>query len=408
MSVTLVAVVGAGKWERVEYVLQGWRFETDFSPHALHHFFRDEVDKFVFFGTEGSKWDVVCRYFSDFESVLIPEGRDGEEIKQVTKIFMENLRGGVILDLTHGFRHHPMLLLLTAFTLSLLGRCNVLHAFYAMLPLGERRAEFLDLSQYLTALEAFFSAETFRATFYAARLKELRERVARRKKGATQREREVLTEITKVLGAHVETTYYLIGSVVTEITKVLGALERLVEYLKVGSGLRAVEKAKELSKFGELSGVVSEEFPLLAPPLELFLEEAERIKKMEGVPLWGALLNFSEMLAEKEHFIPAIVFLREGLLTYGCYKMSGCKVKKCVSEACPNWELRESLSGILTKVGKGELRYDEIFELCQLYNEIANWRNAMAHAFMRKSAPEVKKVGERLSDLQKRYRGVIK
>ena len=385
VSVTLVAVVGAGKWERVEYVLQGWRFETDFSPHALHHFFRDEVDKFVFFGTEGSKWDVVCRYFSDFESVLIPEGRDGEEIKQITKIFMENLRGDVILDLTHGFRHHPMLLLLTAFTLSLTGRCNVLHAFYAMLPLGERRAEFLDLSQYLTALEAFFSAETFRASLYAARLKELRESVARRKKGATQRERQVLTEITKVLGA----------------------LERLVEYLKVGSGLRAVEKAKELSKFGELGGVVSEEFPLLAPPLELFLEEAERIKKMEGVPLWEALLNFSEMLTEKEHFIPAIVFLREGLLTYGCYKVSGCEEKKCVSEACPNWELRESLSGILTKVGRGELRYDEISELCRLYNEIANWRNAMAHAFMRKDAPEVRKVKERLSYLQKRYREMI-
>lgn len=83
--------------------------------------------------------------------VLIPFGRDDGEQRQILEcIEQATVRGAVSLDLTHGFRHLPMLSLVSAFVLERLGR-TVSGLYYGALEMqAANQAPVLRLDGLLT------------------------------------------------------------------------------------------------------------------------------------------------------------------------------------------------------------------------------------------------------------------
>ena len=390
--VSLIGVVGTGKWNKVTYIYKGKSYETDFATYALYKLLEEDAIKFnkvVLFGTEESNWEIVqCDFGEKITKVIIPEGRNEEEIGEITRIFFENIpEGEIILDLTHGHRHHPILLLLISSYLDLIGKSKIVHTYYAMVPFGETQAEFFDLSLYLTIFETFFGLEIFRTTFYSHKLEEVEEELEEKAKNF--KEKQALSEVRKVFRG-------IIG---------------LSESLKINYAKQAIEKSETILKHAEkVKEIVEEKFPYFSPSLNLYLEEVSKIERLNGKSLWYSLLEFSKISLEKERYTSTMVLLREGLLGYGCYKLSACENKVCAQEiACSKPELRERITGLLDGMARKDLiaPNHHIEEVSRIYLEIQQLRNAMSHAFIQKNPPNIKETRNKIENIQNKYETLV-
>ena len=394
----LVGVLGSGKWEPVRYVLPGvGEYESDYATFALKKLLEGEgrdFDKIVIFGVETAAWKFVERYFPEAERVVIPEARNEREVEDIFRIMSGSLsqeRPELILDLTHGYRHQPLFLLLCAFYLEMLDIVRIERAYYAMLPFGERRAEFLDLNPFISLLRTTKRVKIFHETMHITGLEEIEEEIreARNRLG-----REGRIEEAKRFN---------------EIEKTLRSLEKLGLFISVNYTPGIAEIASDFGrKLGESLPFVGENYPYLLPALQVLKEETERLGRLAERPLWEAQLGYAEKCFKLGRYTSAAVNLREGMLTRICYLFSGCSEKDCEKgEDCSHRELREKISGYMSSIARNDLITpdERMRRLARLYEEIAQFRNKLCHGFIG-HREEIKReeIIERLQDFIDKFR----
>lgn len=119
---TLFTVMGASSYEPMEYTLDGRKSQkVKYAPLALLDLleWKGEVDVVAFLTRKAHKThgealaEEIKKRGHIFRQVAIPEGRSEREIWEIFEIISESLAGGqrVVLDITHGFRSIPILML---------------------------------------------------------------------------------------------------------------------------------------------------------------------------------------------------------------------------------------------------------------------------------------------------------
>ncbi len=119
---TLFTVMGASSYEPMEYTLDVRKSQkVKYAPLALLDLlgWNGEVEVVAFLTPTAQKThakplaEEIKKRGHEFRPVCIPEGRSEREIWEIFEIISESLAGGerVVLDITHGFRSIPILML---------------------------------------------------------------------------------------------------------------------------------------------------------------------------------------------------------------------------------------------------------------------------------------------------------
>ncbi|WP_219973886.1 CRISPR-associated DxTHG motif protein [Rubrobacter xylanophilus] len=118
----LICTIGTGSYEKVTYTSGERRKETRLAPVAIGSFITGEEKglELVALLTQGAREKYRDGLRSEAAAlgwtctpVDIPDGKSEAELWEIFEKFGEHLKEGdeVVLDLTHGFRHLPALLL---------------------------------------------------------------------------------------------------------------------------------------------------------------------------------------------------------------------------------------------------------------------------------------------------------
>jgi CRISPR-associated Csx2 family protein len=210
---TLISFLGRGRRDssgtrylRANYEFEdGRRVRTSFFGLGLAE--KLDVDKLVILGTERSIWDVFAEHFAEDEQmledvaelgldravaegsvtqqlldrlaplaaqklraqvrfVLIPYARDTPEQVEVLQRMADSVDASehIVLDVTHGFRHLPMLALVAARYLAKVRRVKVENIYYGALEMAEQGSGYvpvlklngmLRLLDWVDAIEAY-------------------------------------------------------------------------------------------------------------------------------------------------------------------------------------------------------------------------------------------------------------
>jgi len=111
------------------------------------------------------------------EGVLIPEGRNPEELWQILHDILGKVPPSSILtlDITHGFRTYPFLYFSAAVFLKALRDVQIEAVYYGLVDVREPVKPIVDVSLILDMIEWFYATRTFRETGQASGLAELLE-----------------------------------------------------------------------------------------------------------------------------------------------------------------------------------------------------------------------------------------
>jgi len=400
----LCSVIGAGKYSEVEYFFPPKdTMKTDFATFALKEFLEKDsgpFDKILIFGVESAAWQLVEKYLPEAQCKVIPEVKYQREVDEAFKAIKETLLDlspcTIVLDLTHGYRHHPMLLLLTGVYLSMLDYLKLEGVYYAMLPWGEERAEFLDLKPFLTLLDTVVNVKTFRETMHAVGIAKMRAEVEGVRNDLGRR--GLIKEAAEL----------------ARIEGILKALEELDAQLSVNFTPGIANKAAEIAeRTKELLPLADRSYPYLVPFLESLRVDLEGLGELVERPLWEIQLKYAEQCLKLGRFTSAAINLREGLVTWACHRWSGCQDRKCETEGtCTirGRDYRERLTSALDAVARKQMIMpDEEFSQCAfLYNQVGELRNKICHGYIGHEEGFVRgKAEKRLKEFLKEISSII-
>ncbi len=127
----LLASLGTGEYGEAYYMLDGKRSKkTRLSFHALAEHLNIPFEHLRIFGTKpdlgknlskGSSWGFIREAFGrnldDDQKIIVPFGLDKEEHYQFFKCLIDVVKGSdeLVVDMTHGFRSFPVILLMSLF-----------------------------------------------------------------------------------------------------------------------------------------------------------------------------------------------------------------------------------------------------------------------------------------------------
>ncbi len=119
MSVKLVACLGTGDYRKTLYEYDGRQVETRYAPVAVAQLCGETISAAVILATEEARE----QHFASLEAELdvhkieaswkpIPKGMSADEIETIVQAVDESVGGNerVVLDVTHGYRHAPLIL----------------------------------------------------------------------------------------------------------------------------------------------------------------------------------------------------------------------------------------------------------------------------------------------------------
>ncbi len=382
MDRVLIGILGKGKWETAEYVLNNLKIETDYTTYAIKSLKERQGEtykKTVIFGTTEASWEYIEKYLPEAERIYIPEGKNEEEFKKMFSIMCSKLQQlkdyNITLDLTHGFRLQPFTLLSTAYYLNLLRYIKIEEIYYAFLTKekDKNRGEIVSILPLLkilkTASHINVYAKTLSPAGFEETLKELEEE--RRKLGNQGKinEAESFTQLITPIKIIMDLSTNIILNNPQGIKDKIGKAEEKLE-----EGLKTANKL----------------YPYLIPSLQNLLELLRKnLSVLKGKTLWETQIMLAETCLNHDRYVSAAINLREGILTYFCHKISGCKEKSCVKGEClkngKGREYRERItSDHLTKVAKKELipQTESHKEASKLFNKVAQERNKICHGLI--------------------------
>jgi CRISPR-associated DxTHG motif protein len=180
----LLTSVGTGRYERVLYAADGQAYESQFAPAATAAIEGQFAKAILLVTEEAGRTNVPAleRELADLgipsERHLIPQGRSEREVWAIFKQVLDTLAVGasmeVVLDITHAFRHLPVILFGSLAFLTAADRVAIRRLRYGAYEARVgNTVPLLDLTPLLTLLEAQHAVRQFGDTGDARRLARL-------------------------------------------------------------------------------------------------------------------------------------------------------------------------------------------------------------------------------------------
>jgi len=315
-----------------------------------------------------------------FVPVEIPEGKSEAELWDIFEAFGSQLEKGdeLVLDLTHGFRHIPALLLSATQYYTVRKNLNLSGIFYGAWEArnGNNESPIFDLTPLYDLSEWTYGVRLLRDYQFSAPLGEMLDKVQRRSHSDPRYRPSRFTKLQKV-------------------GRPLKDLESpLVSGIPLEAGLEA-HRALENAKAGEV------ELARIPPMMEPWRELKEQLKtfRLQGFGekndvsltkeelhrqgrLIGGYLESGNLWAAanllREWIISAVVFHSGDTGNWLSYDKQRKPVESKLG-ALSEWNRDERLKEALTAKQK---------ELVGLWQRISHRRNALAHAGMKESATD--------------------
>ncbi|GAA6751818.1 hypothetical protein Thermus77412_23590 [Thermus antranikianii] len=387
----IVAFLGTGDYKELAYILDGKEYLTPFTQEALVRHYPGR--RLLVFLTPQAREKNLLNLQSRLaplggrvEPVAIPEGKSEAEHWEIFNRIVDAIPEGaeLVVDVTHGFRSQPILALAVLRFLEVAKDVRAKRLLYGAV-VGDGRGEFMDLTPFLALLDWTQATRDLMQYGWGRPLAELMSRLqdATWKAGAPGGE-QAPVRLTKLkpLG---ETLGQL--TLALELLRVKEATEQVAQLLK-----RLAEVETELGKL-----------PAAQPMRYLLGTIRERYQGMfvadpfspEGLRAQGEMV---ELLLKTGSLAQAVALMREMMVTKVCLDRNLDPVEER--------SVAESHLGVFAQRSR-RAPGDEKGLLGQLWNELSDLRNDVAHAGMRPNPTPAKTLEMRLREVWKRVKGAL-
>lgn len=336
--VSLLGKPGKGNYNEVEFIInfsgKSHSIRTEFSFDALRQVFNP--DETILIGTRQSIWERAAQIAgADFTRIEISaseqEADQWAAFQEMTKVFDRDAE--FILDITHGYRHLPILTFLSAqFIRALNPQCRMKYVYYGLMSEDKTRTFMVDLSKFMQIMDWMNATRLFTTHGKGYELANLL--------GSTQD--QDLSEVSKNLRNITDTLELVAAPGVPVIAQDI---------------LDSVNKAQP-NQYTEIYALLKNEIKQLPEKLST------------SDPDWKKYLLLAQWYEGHNQWAKAVLTLREAFVTF-------------VGESCgfkyDNFEDRKAISEkVLNK--RSDLKKAGFTSLVNLWLDVSSFRNDIGHA----------------------------
>jgi CRISPR-associated DxTHG motif protein len=352
-------------YDETTYQWKGESCTTSFIQVAVHKFFPCEQHFVactdIAFEKQGEKLKQVL----DFNRVSIPDGNNENEVWEMFKCIADAIpaKSSLILDVTHGFRHQPMMALAIAVYLRVVKQVQIERIVYGAYDARNKDANIspvFDLTPFLQVIDWAVATEQFLKYGNANFLRDIL--------------KTVHLQSRKDSSGYQAKSLQSFGKKLAELSEAL-SLVRPDETPKI-----VKETQKILLSVKEELGQIPYAYPLLhllnqsdARLAQFRIQEDENLFTASGFKVQAAMLRY---YIETEQFVQAATLAREAMVSKYCvlknYNPIGKEDRKKVEE----------LLNCVVKVNQEE-KNKNVENVFSLWGKITQLRNDLNHAGMR-------------------------
>ena len=325
-------------------------------------------------------------------TVIIDESDYEKIFQQISEILDREEYESYVIDLTHGFRHLPILMIINLIIASIKDFDKVEHIFFAKEIVSFKKYEIIDLLEYIGLAKLSFVLQNFNSNYTVGN-----------KLSFNNENYQDLVDSLRIISGH------LLGN---SIKRLIGGEKSLI--------VETIEKLRDLQKYDQKINA----FTSYIEQITRHLEEIELLKKEED---YVRLFKLSEIMKNREYLLNSITLLNESIALF-CAKKIG-DVNPIVFKLIEEYRKSEEFSHytfahsskmlmkkeygftgdyLSTDFNKSKiiksLREQDNKELKELISEIGNLRNNLAHG---NSSEEMENVKGSITLLLNRYKKLI-
>lgn len=366
---------GVYEYKQTKYEYGGRVVETCYFPYAVKEFTTPVKLAVIMTETASGAHSERLQEKCEYESIIIPEGKTEKEIwdifGKIADYVPENEE--VILDITHGFRSQPVILLACLIYLKALKNVKLLKILYAAFEARDENniTPVFDLKPFLDLMDWSYGVYEFVNNGNSKEFKNLLINAHRNSYLSNNAEKA-----KKLLSA---------GTILEEFTNALSlinikeALRASAEYkFFIPQITNDTENISEAKPFNLL-------LDKIANKLESVGEQYNENKNEEFIK---SNLEIIKWYLETEQYPQAITLMNECFITFHC-------VKNGVNVYDRNEREVESkyLGSLIPNHREENKNYSDFEKMTgELWNKLSELRNKVNHAFMRKENEKSKTV----------------
>ncbi len=382
----LLSVLGTGKYEPTKYCYNNIvTDESKFTVLALKQIFNPE--KIFVVMTERAKQThgLELMNLPELDEISVLNGQNHDELWDLFNIIVDKIpeNSELILDVTHGFRSQPIILLAIIIYLQTVKNIKIKHIFYGAFDIKDENgnAQFFELTPFLELIEWSFATKLFLENGIISPISQLLINIHQQ---AYNNPSEYLPKGLKQLGNNLKNLETALNAI---------RLKEIIEYSRevqsmINDESKAAKDAKNLNS---------------AKPFQFLLDKIQK----QIPPFYNYdFQNIDDILKLKKDAIEyylniglyqqAITVARELLVTWVC------KLKKYD----PIKERQEAENFINTKP-ENNTETEEFNELVKIWINLGDTRNDINHASMRENPVNVNKIKQHIEKLCKQAIEII-
>jgi CRISPR-associated DxTHG motif protein len=394
----VLSFLGTGNYSPTLYAWDDRVCTTRFFPVAACAFFEPkELLLATTTGARGKWWAELSTELAQryprvrLMEMPIPDGGNEEEIWRIFDALVERFSAGdeVVIDITHGFRSLPVLAVIAAAYLRVAKDVTVHRLLYGAYEARtangpEGRSPVFDLTPLLTLLEWSAAADLFKRTGNAVPLAALL--------------REIQTRLRRAGAGQAGLPGRLIPA-----ADALGQVSEAMRLVRVHEAMRSADKllAKLEAARADTAAWVRPFAVLLDQVRDAYQPFALASPEIEPLRDLDVQLETIRWYAEKGWGVEAVALAREWLVSLQAYRMGhDLLADRSLVEEALNEASRQSREKQSTPQDKP--RSSPSREIVQQWEKIADLRNDLAHAGMRRDPRSAKSIGDKVRKLYKR------
>lgn len=359
----ILSFLGTGDYQETTYEWKSKRLKTIFFAEALCDFFPNHQLNLVMtqeaHNKHGENLSRVCNY----KDIHIPSGKVEAELWEMFEIIEKSIPENttLVVDITHGFRSQPILILAICVYLQTVKNVTVERIVYGAFEAktDQNITPIFDLTSFLNLIDWSTSAQQFFQYGNAAPMRDLL--------------KDIHTQTHKSQKEYKAHGLATIGERLTDISDAF-AMIRPGEVIEKAKQIpKAFEKAREdLSNLTE-----TRPFSLLLEKINArikpFVHAQDNLFSPEGFGIQAEMIG---LYLRIEQYAQAITLARESLVSHVCMKDGFDPINE-------RKKGEDILSGLRHDL-KDSIKLDEKEKnLIQLWDNISNLRNDINHAGMR-------------------------
>lgn len=366
----LISMLGTGKYEPTTYQFEGKQAESSkYIVKAISQILPIETIFVVM--TEQAKQAhlEVLKNICNFEIIPIPKGQNEQEFWEIFQAIVDKIpqNSSVVIDVTHGFRSQPMLLLAIAVYLKVLKNVLVEYILYGAFDAKDENgvSPIFNLKPFLDLISWSFATENFLQKGDATLISEL---IIGIHKKAYKTKSEYLPKSLESVGNRLLKLTKSFS--VVRPVEVLSLLKNLPQ--EISKSYKDSENLVSAKPFKELIDKISEKFkPLIG-------EENEKGLKLQG--------NIIKFYLETKQYQQAITLSREVLVTFICELQNLDKIEGRTKA--------ESILHNLVELSREKSLFitDDANKYAQVWQNLTNFRNDINHAGMNRNPISAEKL----------------